>query len=515
MIKVRQIKLSLEEDNLDNLKKKVLKKLNLKDEDIKSFNISKRSIDARHDLKIIYEVEIDTLKKVKLSTDVIKFDEIKYKIPKTSLKRKVLVVGAGPAGLFCAYFLAKSGLNPVIIDRGEKIEDRVKTIEEFFSNNKLNSNSNVLFGEGGAGTFSDGKLNTLVKDKKGLIKEVLKIFVSCGAPREIMYEKYPHIGTDLLRKVIANLRKEIISMGGTFYFNSHLDNLIIDSGVFKGAVINGKKYFYDDIVLAIGHSARDTFKMLLENGLNLSNKPFAVGVRIVTSQELINKNQYGKYYKDLPPANYKLTYTTKEGRGVYSFCMCPGGYVVNSSSDKGFLVINGMSNYKREGEYANSAILVTVNSKDYGDGILDGMYFQEKLEKKAYELGHGFIPVQMYNDFKNNKLGTLNFDYSKAFKGRYEIANLNDIFPSFINNSLKEGIDYFDKKIPGFSKSLLAAVESRSSSPVRIVRDAAFNSNIKNIYPCGEGAGYAGGIITSAMDGIKVFEAILLNNSSN
>lgn len=513
LIRVRQIKLSLDEDNMDNLKKKVLKKLNLKDKDILSFNITKRSIDARRDLKIIYEVEIETNKKVKTTKDIEEVEKVKYIFPKGNINRKILIVGAGPAGLFSAYFLSKNGYNPVIIDRGFKIEDRVKAVDKFFKDNIINEKNNTLFGEGGAGTFSDGKLNTLVKDKRGLIKEVLEIFVSCGAPKEILYEKNPHIGTDVLRKVIVNLRNKIIEYGGVFKYNSHLDDLIIENNTFKGAIINNEKYYFDDIILAIGHSARDTFKMLYENNIDMNSKPFAVGLRIIHNQSIIDKNQYGKYYKLLKPASYKLTYTTKSKRGVYSFCMCPGGYVINSSNEKGMLLVNGMSNYKRDSGFANSAILVTINDKDYGKDIFDGMYFQEKLEKKAYEIGKGYIPVQYFNDYKNNCLENTSNKYINAFKGCYNFSNLNDIFPDFINESLKEGIKNFNNIIPGFNEGLLAGVESRSSSPVRIIRDATFNSNIKNVYPAGEGSGYSGGITTSAIDGIKVAEALVLNNS--
>ena len=515
MIKVREIKLSLEEDNINNLKNKVLKKLKLNEDDLLSFNISKRSIDARRDLKIVYEVELESKKKVVLKKDVIEFNPINYEFPtfdKRILSRKVLIVGAGPAGLFCSYFLAKNGFKPVVIDRGEKIEDRIKTVDKFFKSNILNESSNVLFGEGGAGTFSDGKLNTLVKDKKGMIKEILKIFVSCGADERILYEKNPHIGTDILRKVIINLRNRIIELGGEFRYSTHLDNIVIENNSLKKVIINGKEEIYDDVVLAIGHSARDTFKMLLNNSFDMTSKPFAVGLRISNKQELINKNQYGKFYDKLPPASYKLTYTTKEQRGVYSFCMCPGGYVINSSNEKGKLLVNGMSNNSRDSENANSAIVVTVSSADFGDNVLSGMYFQEELEKKAYRLGKGSIPVQNYIDYKNN-VESESLEIKPLFKGNYKLANLNLIFPNYINKSLKEGIDYFNTKIPGFSNSILAGVESRTSSPVKIIRDDTLQSNVKNIYPCGEGAGYAGGITTSCVDGIKIAEAIVKNNS--
>ena len=516
MIRVRQIKLSIEEDNVFNLKRKVLKKLNLKEADLISFNISKRSIDARGDLKIVYEVELETNKKVKTGDNVIEFDEKTYIFPKPDkdlLDRKVLIVGAGPSGLFAAYFLAKSGLKPVIIDRGKKIEDRVKDVEQFFTNGILNTNSNVLYGEGGAGTFSDGKLTSHVKDKKGLIKEVLKIFVSCGAPEEILYEKYPHIGTDLLRDVIVNLRKTIESLGGVFRYNTKLDDIIIENDIATKVVINGKEECYDDIILAIGHSPKDTYEMLYERGVVLTSKPFAVGLRIMTKQEIINKNQYGKYYKVLPPANYKLTYTSSSNRGVYSFCMCPGGYVINCSNEEGYLVINGMSNYKRDSLFANSAILVTVDENDFGNGPLDGLYFIKDLEKKAFIIGNGFIPVQNFKDYFSEKTNNLIMNIDDGIKGKYTVANLNNIFPSYINESLKEGLQYFCTKINGFDNSILLGVESRSSSPVRITRDDFYLSNIKNIYPVGEGSGYSGGITTSAMDGINASEKIIINNS--
>lgn len=517
MIRVRQIKLSLEDDNINKLKEKVLKKLNIKEKDLIDFSITKRSIDARDDIKVVYEVELNTNKKVKLGKDIIEFKKINYSFPKPNkkvLNRKVLIVGAGPAGLFSAYFLAKNGMKPTIIDRGKKIDERVKDVDLFFNKGILNEESNILYGEGGAGTFSDGKLTTLVKDKKGLIKEVLKIFVSCGAPKEILYEKNPHIGTDLLRNVIINLRKTIENYGGVFKYNNCLNDIIIENNIVKKVIINEKEEYYDDIILAIGHSPKDTYEMLYRNGINLTNKPFAVGLRIMTKQDIINKNQYGKYYKMLPPASYKLTYTTKSKRGVYTFCMCPGGYVINSSNEKEFLVINGMSNHKRDSLFANSAVLVTVNNKDYGDKPLDGLYFIKDLEKKAYNLGKGSIPVQNYKDYLTNSTNELIMNIDSGVKGTYKISNLNNIFPLYINESLKEGLKYFCTKIDGFENSVLLGVESRSSSPIRILRDESYLSNIKNIYPIGEGSGYSGGITTSSIDGIIASEKLIINNNN-
>ncbi len=522
MIGVRQIKLNIKNDTLDELKNKVALKLKIDKNDIKKLNIVKKSIDARNknNINYVYEVEVNVNNENKLlnknkSNDIYLKKDESYKINiknKRKMNNRPIIVGSGPSGLFCAYMLSFYGYNPIIIERGEKVEDRVKTIEEFWKTGKLNKNSNVQFGEGGAGTFSDGKLNTLVKDKNHMMKKVFEIFVECGAPKEILYENKPHIGTDLLREVIINMRNKIIKMGGEFKYNSLLTNLIIKDNTIKQIEVNNSELINcDDLIIAIGHSARDTFKMLHEKGINMVSKPFAVGVRIQHLQEMINFNQYGKNYKLLPPADYKLTYKTKDKRGVYSFCMCPGGYVVNASSEEGYLVINGMSNYKRDSKISNSAIVVTVSSEDFGNNLFDGMEFQRKLEKLAYEKGNGFIPVQLYEDFKKNKLSTKFKSIKPKFKGNYTFSNINDILPKFICNDLVEAIEYFDTKIKGYSSfdSIISGVETRTSSPVRILRDNNYMSNIKGIYPIGEGAGYAGGITTSAMDGIRVFEKII------
>lgn len=513
MIRIRQIKLPIDHDKKD-LINKIYKKLNIKKEDIKNIKINKKSIDARKEINYIYEVDIETNKEKQILNkkikNTLKTPNEKYTFVikgEKKLKEKPIIIGAGPAGLFCAYFLAKNGYNPIIIERGEEIDKRVKTVEKFWKENILNPNSNVQFGEGGAGTFSDGKLNTTSKDIR--IKEILKIFVENGAPEEILYIKNPHIGTDILREVIKNIRNKIIKYGGKFIFNTVLEDIIIKDNKLIKIKINNEIINAENIVLAIGHSSRDTFKMLL-NKINIIPKPFAIGVRVQHKQKLIDINQYGKEYKKLPRASYKLTYKSTEGRGVYSFCMCPGGFVVNSSSEKEKLVINGMSNYKRNEENANSAIIVTVNEKDFGNNPLDGVHFQEKLEQITYKEGNGNIPIQLYKDFKENKISN-NFGKIKpVIKGNYEFANLNKILPKYITKSLIEGIENFNKKIKGFSDddTILAAIESRTSSPIKMIRDENLESNIKGIYPCGEGAGYAGGIITSAIDGIKVAESI-------
>ena len=392
------------------------------------------------------------------------------------------------------------------------MEERIKTVDKFFETNELNELSNVQFGEGGAGTFSDGKLNTLVKDKVFRGKKVFEIFIENGAPEEIMYLQKPHIGTDILRKVIINMRNKIISMGGEFLYNTKLTDLVIKDKKLVEIELNNKdRIKCNNLVLAIGHSARDTFYMLNKHKLEMMSKPFAVGFRIEHPQDMINKSQYGENYKYLPPASYKLTYQTSTGRGVYSFCMCPGGFVVNASSEKNRLVVNGMSNYKRDEKNSNSAIVVTINNKDFGEELFAGVEYQRKLEEKAYNIGKGFIPIQLYRDYIENKETTKLGEIIPNTKGSYTFSNLNDIFSKEINDSIKEAMSNFGKKIKGFDRedAVFLGVESRTSSPIIIKRNEKLESNILGIYPCGEGAGYAGGITTAAIDGIKVAEELI------
>ncbi len=516
MIRVRNIKLLIEEDNENNLKNKVCKKLRINN--INNYKIVKKSIDARdkNNIYYVYELDIDTNERVRIDNkDIFNTpnEEYKYEITgKEKLNNRPIIVGSGPSGLMCAYLLSEAGFSPLIIEQGEPIEKRVESVEEFFKTNKLNTLSNIQFGEGGAGTFSDGKLNTLVKDKRFIGKKVFEIFIDNGAPLEIMYLNKPHIGTDILRKVIVNMRNKIISMGGEFRFNTKMTDINISDGKVSSIMVNSNEEIKCDVlVLAIGHSSRDTFKMLYDKGFSMKSKNFAVGFRIEHSQEMINKSQYGDKYKLLPPADYKLTHQCSNGRGVYSFCMCPGGFVVNASSEDGRLVVNGMSNYKRDEKNANSAIVVTVTDKDYGEGVLAGVEYQRRLEEKAYSLGSGLIPIQKYIDFKNNNTSTSLDSVIPNTKGDYKLSNLRNIFSDDINSSLIEGIESFGTKIKGFNKddSILLGVESRTSSPVIIERNEELVSSILGIYPCGEGAGYAGGITTASIDGIKVFEKII------
>ena len=521
MLKVRQIKIEVTKNGKDNLIKSISKKLKTDLSNIENYTIEKLSIDARNKEEIyyVYEVNVNVKNELEIlnrnkNNDVTLTNTKKYEIKEKGnlkLNNRPIIVGSGPAGLFAAYILAEAGYKPIIIERGENIEKRVESVETFWKTGKLNQNSNVQFGEGGAGTFSDGKLNTLIKDEFCRGKKVFETFVENGADEEILYSYKPHIGTNMLRIVIKNIREKIIKMGGTFKYNTCLTNIIYENDTLKQIEVNNNELIDCDVlVLAIGHSARDTFYML-NNKLNMEAKPFAVGIRVAHKQSMIDESQFGKKYKDiLSPATYKLTYNSSS-RGVYSFCMCPGGYIVNASSEEKMLAINGMSNHERKSNFANSAIVVTITPDDFGKNPLDGIEYQRSLEKKAYELGDGKIPVQLLKDFKENKISTALGSIQPIFKGDYKFANLNELLPIYISDSIKEGFISFGKKINGFDNddTVLAGIESRTSSPVRILRNDLFESNIKGIYPSGEGAGYAGGITSAAIDGIKVAEAII------
>lgn len=527
MIRINQMKLNID-DTKEDLEKKMIKLLRISQNDLLSYNVVKQSIDARNknEIKYILSVEVS----IKDEKKIQRLKNVNITIPKDityeflidgtkKMKTRPIVIGAGPAGLFCAYMLAKAGYMPLLIERGEEVDKRVETVSHFFTENELNTESNVAFGEGGAGTFSDGKLNTLVKDRFSRNHKILEIFVEHGAPSDILYRQKPHIGTDKLRDVVKNIREDIIKNGGEVLFNTKATDFIIEKNKVVGLQIERKEKSQitkkiiksDIIVVAIGHSARDTFHMLHKRGVPLNKKSFAVGVRIEHPQILISKNQYGGNYTKLPPAEYKVTHQTKDGRGVYSFCMCPGGFVVNASTEEKGIVTNGMSNYERDERNANSAIIVSVTPDDFeGDSPLAGIEFQRRWERLAYQWGDGSIPVQLYGDLVQNKKSTTIGRINPNIKGKYTLSNLNKCLPSYVTKSLVEGIQAFDKKIHGFAneEAILSGVETRTSSPVRILRNEFFESNIKGIYPCGEGAGYAGGITSAAMDGVKVAEAI-------
>ncbi len=453
----------------------------------------------------------------------------KYLLPEViNPSRTPVIAGAGPAGLFCAYALMSEGFHPIVAERGKKVEERTADVQKFWETGVLDTASNVQFGEGGAGTFSDGKLNTLVKDPIGRNRFVLETFVKFGAPEHILYENKPHIGTDILADVIKRMREFMTENGVEFLFETCVTGFSTGkNGNLKSIELNHDRQIDTDcLILAIGHSARDTFSLLQEKGLNMQAKSFAVGFRVEHPQSEVNLTQYGDLYADkLPAAPYKVTANLPSGRGVYSFCMCPGGYVVNASSEEHRLAVNGMSYSDRGGSNANSAIIVSVTPEDFkadairhgvlkdADGkedVLSGVRFQERLEERAWKLGNGKIPQQLFGDYCKNRPSVSYGAFESTTKGDSVLCNLRGLLPEELEESFIEGMHHFSRAIPEFDRedAILSGVESRTSSPVRIVRDESFQSNIRGIYPCGEGAGYAGGIMSAAMDGLKVAEAI-------
>lgn len=535
MIRINQLKLDIHHTEAD-LKAKILKTLRIKEDALLSYMIKKQSIDARKKPTLFYVYAVDVilknepafqkrLRSLKNSNIQIQKEPVPYKIQVSGtqpLKYRPVVIGTGPAGLFCGYQLALLGYRPILLERGASVEERMQDVEKFWTDGILNPNSNVQFGEGGAGTFSDGKLNTLVHDTYGRNTRVLEIFVEHGAPKEILYQNKPHIGTDILAKVVKHMRECIIANGGEVRFHSQVTEVLMDHDQEEPSLVGlricdsvtkTEEILETDLaVLAIGHSARDTFSMLLDKGIPMEAKSFAVGVRMEHPQHMINDNQYGTdNSKGLPPAAYKLTTNLSNGRGVYTFCMCPGGYVVNASSESGRLAVNGMSYHDRGGANANSAVIVTVTPDDYGStGALAGMEFQRRLEEAAYQAGGGRIPAQLFEDFCKNRPSIGAKGVEPQMKGAYCFGNVRQIFPEELAASLEEGIKAFDYKLPGYSRpdAIVSGVESRTSSPVRIPRDETMQSSLRGLYPCGEGAGYAGGITSAAIDGLKVAESI-------
>ena len=518
MYRLTNIKIrgNFSEEEVINL---ALKRYHINQNNVKRAYIYKRSIDARNkaDIFFNYSVEVDLIKEQKIKGAIlVKKEEYPSIIVKRDSKVRPVIVGSGPAGLFAALTLVDNGILPIIFEQGAKVEKRIKDVEDFSNGKKLNIKSNIQFGEGGAGTFSDGKLTT--GNSSIYSRKVLEEFVRFGAPKEILYTAKPHIGTDNLVNIVKNIREYIISKGGKFFFDTKVTDFKIEKNKIKGVFFDEKNIDTDAVILAIGHSARDTFKQLLKKQVNIVPKNFAVGARIEHLQKDINISQYGQNIDfKLPPAEYKLVYHSKNGRTCYSFCMCPGGQVMASSSEENTVVTNGMSRYSRDGENANSALLVNVNVSDIcGDDPLKGMYFQEKLEKKAFDMGgkNYFAPVQRVKDYFDNIKTEKIRQVKPTYKPGYTFANLNELFPSYINDTLKEALLEFNKKIKGFScdDAILTAVETRTSSPVQIIRDKdSLMSNIYGLYPCGEGAGYAGGIMTAAVDGIKVAIKVLEN----
>jgi len=522
MIRIREIAMP-PEHNPAQLSFEAARLLKVSNSKIKRMKIVRRSIDARKkpDVKVVYTIDVAVDGN---ENKILKFSGCKradiapisyYKPPKAipaSSKRPV-VVGFGPAGMFCALILAMAGQKPLVLERGEDAQSRHDKVEKFWQTGELDTKSNVQFGEGGAGTFSDGKLNTGVNNPR--IGWILEKFVEFGAAEDILFDAKPHVGTDVLLAVVQNLRKKVIELGGEVHFNSQVANIRSENGCLTGLeLLDGTIVECDTAVFAIGHSARDTFTMLHHNGIAMEPKPFAMGVRIEHKQSLIDLSQYGCENPALPPADYKLVQHLDDGT-VYTFCMCPGGYVVAAASEAGGVVTNGMSYADRAGENANAALLVTIHPDDIPDkSVLGGVAWQRQIEERAYEIGgSGYrAPAQLVGDFLKDRASTGSGAVQPSYRPGVTWCDLRQVLPEKIIRSLKEALPKLDGNLKGFSgdDAVLTAPETRSSSPVRILRDENKQSvTLQGLYPCGEGAGYAGGIMSAAIDGIQTAEAIL------
>ncbi len=509
------------DDTREELINRAAKVLKIRQQEIKNFKIVKQSIDARKKpgIRFVYSVscEVGSGFKIPQDSDVkILENNIEEEIAPGSIPvtGRPLVIGTGPAGLFCGLVLAQRGYRPVIIERGEKVEDRTKKVEAYWQSGLLDTETNVQFGEGGAGTFSDGKLTTRINDRR--CEKVLEEFYNFGAPEEITFKAKPHIGTDNLKLVVANMRREIERLGGTVLFNTKAVDFVIREEKICGVITdNNSTIDTNVVVLAIGHSARDTFQKLYERGVPFQQKPFSIGVRIEHPQELINSAQYGEAsgHPALGAADYQLFMKGTE-RTAYSFCMCPGGIVVASASEPESIVTNGMSEYSRNRENANSALVVSVGPSDFGSGQpLAGIEFQRRWERLAYTVGgsNNSAPVQRLEDFLDNRRGRIG-SVRPSYTGETRSADINECLPPYVTNGMKQSIPYFDRRLKGFGMkdALLTGVETRTSSPVRIPRNDQFECvGVSGLYPCGEGAGYAGGIVSAAVDGIKIAEQIV------
>ncbi|MGI6555338.1 MAG: NAD(P)/FAD-dependent oxidoreductase [Bacillota bacterium] len=524
MIRISGIRIPINRDSPEELKRQICSRLGIRRKDLLGFQIFKKSVDARKKNMVYFVYTVDAAVASEVDPAVLNNDGQVSKTPdmgysyvengQEPLKERPVIVGTGPAGLFAGLILSEMGYSPLLLERGADAESRRAAVSRFWNSGTLDPECNVQFGEGGAGTFSDGKLTTQTRDTRN--RKVLEEFVEAGAPEEILYSYRPHVGTDKLVTIVQNTRKKIIAAGGEVRFNSKLTDLAIEDGTLKGIVVNDTEVIpLSVLVLAIGHSSRDTYEMLYNRGVSLVQKAFSIGVRIEHPQELIDRIQYGSFagHPKLGAADYKLAYHSPNGRTAYTFCMCPGGSVVAAASEPGYLCTNGMSEYARDGRNANSAFLVNVALGDFGsDHPLAGVQYQRKWEGLAYALGGGdySAPVQLLRDFLKDRKSTSLGSVEPTYRPGVTLANLTECLPSFIVETLKEAVPNLDRKLKGFAldEAVLTGVETRSSSPVRILRDECFQSNISGLYPAGEGAGYSGGIVSSAVDGIKAAEAI-------
>lgn len=497
---------------------KICKTVKLRQSDILSYRLRKQSVDARNkaDVRFVCSFVVETSKAPQNCVPYTEPNDVLLNPQKVLSNKKIIVIGAGPCGLFSALYLSKCGLDVTVVEKGSDVEKRVQKVNAFLNGGELDEQCNVQFGLGGAGTFSDGKLTNGASSSYAF--GVFKQFVRSGAPISILTDALPHIGTDNLRQVVANLRNEITHNGGKFLFDTNVVDILVKNAKAYGVAIenaNGtQELFADSIVLACGHSARDVFHNLVKHNAKVEFKPFAVGLRVEHTREFINKAQYGELFathRDLGAASYKLVNQCADGHGCYSFCMCPGGIVVPSASQKGTVVVNGMSNYARDDENSNSALVVAVSQQDiasygYGYGVFAGVDFQQDLERKAFALGGGnyVAPCQNVTDFKSGVVST-KFDVMPSYSRGVKSANLFGLFPKQIADDIAMSLEAFDRRIKGFgSCGVLTGVETRTSSPVRIIRNDNFESNISNLYPSGEGVGYAGGIVSASIDGLRV-----------
>ena len=523
MIIVRNLRLDTERDE-KKLKTKAARELRVPPFAIKSLKIIKRSLDARkkNDIHWLYSVAVtlDNEKKVlanNKSKNVAEYEEFEYEVPRLRSDKRPVVAGFGPGGMFAALVLSMAGLRPIVLERGSDAETRKRKVEVMRSLGVLDTECNVQFGEGGAGTFSDGKLNTGIRDKR--ISYMLRTFYEHGAPESILYDAKPHIGTDILINVVQSIRREIISLGGEVRFNSKLTGLMTENNTLRGVKVESADGEYElacsELILAVGHSARDTFEMLEASGVPMEPKAFSMGVRIEHRQSDINTAQYGEDRSDLPAADYSLNVHLPDGTSAYTFCMCPGGEVIAAASEEGGVCTNGMSTSKRDGENANSALLVTLHTEDFPyPGALGGMYWQRDIERAAFaHSGDYRAPAQLAGDFLAHKKSEGAGCVTPSYRPGVSWCDLHEVLPESITRVLENALPELGKKLRGFDApdAVLTAPETRSSSPVRILRDERRRSLIRGVYPCGEGAGYAGGISSAAVDGMKCAESLIEN----
>ncbi len=517
MIRIRDISLP-PEHNPNQLLFEAAKLLKISGSKIRKLSLVRRSIDARKkpDVRIIYTVDVSvdgSEQKILRQSGCKKASIVHksyYEVPKAVSNERPVVVGFGPAGMFAALVLALAGLRPIVLERGEDARTRHEKVSHFFATGKLDPKSNVQFGEGGAGTFSDGKLNTGVNNIR--IGWILEQFVKAGAAEDILFDAKPHIGTDVLLEVVQNLRRRIISLGGEVRFNTQVTGICAENGVLTGFETNQGHIACRNAIFAIGHSARDTFEMLHKFGIQMEPKPFSMGVRIEHKQSTIDLAQYGSVSLPLPPADYKLV-KHLDNATVYTFCMCPGGYVVAAASEEGGVVTNGMSYADRGGENANAALLVTVNPEDFPfDGVLGGMYWQRQIEQRAYAVSGNYrAPAQLVGDFLAKRPSSGAKSIAPTYQPGVVWCDLHDVLPKKITDALAEALPQLDRNLKGFADAdaVLTAPETRSSSPVRILRDETKMGSVQGFYPSGEGAGYAGGIMSAAIDGMMSAEALI------